>query len=565
MSPKQALEGLSILGRAARLRTAAPVNKARALAAAASRNMSGGPQDDGKVNPIGDDTLLDKKAKMLRAEAVAEADRFRVVKPSYSDILDSVLPPKAGRQDSAQKDIQSTMTAKAIEAIHDNPSDPFLDKSLTQKPGILKTVLMSIIGLNPEVKTNGNGRIKKRILIIGYGNMLQPMVSSLYKAHGDDIEVIICSPNGRGTKIIPDGVEYFTSPDQLANDSFDVLMIGMKPQQFESSIVDYKGKLRKEDGTVISILAGISVKQIAKHFPDNTYIARAMPNLASKAEKGAAAVLHYMPETEDQVSFVVKFLESSGIVLPVFTEDAINKVTAISGSGPAYIFYAIQVYAEAAKDVDFDCNIAKCKKFFGDKMQAAHDIIKKGLEDGKSMDAIEKTMYADVENKEGIKGLFLNEKGSIRNILTKVIELTGSTPQNSYCQFLIIKSFIDAAKDLKLDGKTSEKLALQTVLGSIVLAFGSEKTVNTLREEVTSKGGTTEAALKVLMGQDESYSIRDRFKLSVKSAYDRAVELSKPAEAVGEKKIPAAEAPQASPVVLDSNPVDGSKKDQHQK
>jgi pyrroline-5-carboxylate reductase len=105
-------------------------------------------------------------------------------------------------------------------------------------------------------------------------------------------------------------------------------------------------------------------------------------------------------------------------------------------------------------------------------------------------------------------------------LMNAVTATSGSGPAYIY---LFIESLIRAGTRLGLKKEIAEKLVLQTVKGSIELLLQSKKTPEELRKQVTSPGGTTEAALKVF----EKRVFHDIVHLAVLSAHDRSKELSK--------------------------------------
>jgi pyrroline-5-carboxylate reductase len=87
--------------------------------------------------------------------------------------------------------------------------------------------------------------------------------------------------------------------------------------------------------------------------------------------------------------------------------------------------------------------------------------------------------------------------------------------------FWFIEQLAASAEKLGVPSEVSRKLALHTVLGAAKLAASSSETPATLRRNVTSKGGTTEAALKVF----EEERLAERFRRAVEAASRRATEL----------------------------------------
>jgi pyrroline-5-carboxylate reductase len=103
--------------------------------------------------------------------------------------------------------------------------------------------------------------------------------------------------------------------------------------------------------------------------------------------------------------------------------------------------------------------------------------------------------------------------------LDAVTALSGSGP--AYF-FLLMEAMIIAGRELGLDDNVAEKLTIQTALGAARMADGSKEDVTTLRERVTSKGGTTESAIKYF----ENSNFHQLVKKAMQEAHDRSITLA---------------------------------------
>lgn len=137
-------------------------------------------------------------------------------------------------------------------------------------------------------------------------------------------------------------VDVTDSNIDVCKDS-DVVILAVKPQDFAS--IGIAGKL-KGDAIIISIMAGVKVAVVRKILDGHKYIARVMPNLPALISEGISGF--YAPFLNaGQKKIVVSVLKTLGDVVEVSDEDDINKITAISGSGPAYIFYFIKALRDS--------------------------------------------------------------------------------------------------------------------------------------------------------------------------------------------------------------------------
>lgn len=204
-----------------------------------------------------------------------------------------------------------------------------------------------------------------------------------------------------------------------------VLVLAIKPQSLPEAAPGI-APLAPAGSLVVSILAGKTIANLRQALPEARAIVRAMPNLPASIGRGATGAFA-SPETDRrQVEVAGRLLACNGTVEWLADESLIDAVTALSGSGPAYVFHLVEAMAEAGTEVGLEPDLAF-------------------------------------------------------------------------------------------------RLARATVVGSAALLDASGQSPAQLRESVTSKGGTTAAALEVLMGEG---GLRPLMARAIAAAKRRAGELS---------------------------------------
>lgn len=144
--------------------------------------------------------------------------------------------------------------------------------------------------------------------------------------------------------------ELQTSPDAFIRE-MDLLIICVKPQDFSALAESIKPYLHK-DQIVLSIMAGITVSRLQQEL-ELPKVVRAMPNLPSQIGMGMT-VFTISEEVSRVETFTVQnLLSTTGKVLFVENEALIDSSTAVSGSGPAYVFYIMQGMIDRAKQMGF--------------------------------------------------------------------------------------------------------------------------------------------------------------------------------------------------------------------
>lgn len=261
---------------------------------------------------------------------------------------------------------------------------------------------------------------KFRIGVIGGGNMGTAILAGIYK----DYHVAVCEEDPSRRAILK---RRFRLPVVDVHDlceNSDVIILAVKPQGFDTLLASIKPHVRKTH-IVVSIAAGITTAYIEKRLPEQARVIRTMPNLPAQVKQGVTGICAGRYATARDTARIRKVFQSVGSAF-VLEEKLIDAVTAVSGSGPAYVF-------------------------------------------------------------------------------------------------LVIESWMAAAANLGLEKQMSGQMILDTFKGAIKLLEESGEDASQLRERVTSKGGTTAAALN----QFAKHQIGQTFKDALKSARDRAKELSR--------------------------------------
>ncbi|MEA3305772.1 MAG: pyrroline-5-carboxylate reductase [Candidatus Omnitrophota bacterium] len=145
-------------------------------------------------------------------------------------------------------------------------------------------------------------------------------------------------------------------PGELA-DFCAIILLAIKPQDFENA----RGKIREaldSSKLIISIVAGITLKQIVGRLKQGARAARVMPNMPCLVNQGVSALCYNNFTAPGDKEFVRKMFTSIGDIVEV-DEGDMDAVTAVSGSGPAYFFYLTQVLEECAIDMGIDKEKAK--------------------------------------------------------------------------------------------------------------------------------------------------------------------------------------------------------------
>ena len=269
-------------------------------------------------------------------------------------------------------------------------------------------------------------RLSRPLLLIGCGKMGGAMLAGWMESGIAGGGVVVLDPMGAGDFAGRDGVTIHKDMADLPADlDPEVVVLAVKPQQMADA-APYAARYTGPGTVFMSIAAGTNISFFAGHLGEGAAIVRAMPNTPAAIGQGITVTCPNANVSDAQLAMCTALLGAIGEVLSVDDEALIDPVTAVSGSGPAYVFLLIECLAEA------------------------------GVEAG-------------------------------------------------------------------LPRELADRLALVTVAGAGQLALRGDDAPAQLRKNVTSPGGTTQAALEVLMADDGMQQIMTR---AVAAATKRGQELA---------------------------------------
>ncbi|HEX4190114.1 MAG TPA: pyrroline-5-carboxylate reductase [Marmoricola sp.] len=182
------------------------------------------------------------------------------------------------------------------------------------------------------------------VAIIGAGVMGETLLSGLIRGGHQVKDLLVGEKRAERAAELRDkyGVEVVGNIEAAAADT--VLLI-VKPQDMTDVLVEIAPHLRPGQ-LLVSLAAGITTAAIEKHVPAGVAVVRVMPNTPALVDEGMAAISPGSHCTEDHLVLTEGLLAATGRVVRV-PEKQQDAVTAISGSGPAYLFFVVEAMIEA--------------------------------------------------------------------------------------------------------------------------------------------------------------------------------------------------------------------------
>lgn len=196
-----------------------------------------------------------------------------------------------------------------------------------------------------------------KIGFIGGGNMAQAILGGLIaKGHSGADCVVVEPVEAAREKLRAWGVNTASHADDRLT-ACDVIVLAVKPQMMREAIAPLRGRL--SDQLVISIAAGVAIRDLSRWLGSDTPIVRAMPNTPALIQAGITGLYATTAVTDAGRRIADTLLGAVGKTTWFDREDMLDAVTAVSGSGPAYVFYFIEALEQAANELGFTAEQAR--------------------------------------------------------------------------------------------------------------------------------------------------------------------------------------------------------------
>ncbi len=200
---------------------------------------------------------------------------------------------------------------------------------------------------------------KMKIAVVGFGVMGKAIVSSLIgTGRVDRKSLTVVEPNPERLELLK---EEFTINGALdsagAINQADIVILAIKPQGLNLAAKSIKGNIR-EDALLISIMAGVSLDTLREKIGIQQII-RAMPNTPAQIGMGVTVWVTTEQVKEDKKDVATEILQTLGEEVMVDEENYLDMATALSGTGPAYVFLFMEAMIEAGVHMGFPRRIAE--------------------------------------------------------------------------------------------------------------------------------------------------------------------------------------------------------------
>lgn len=191
----------------------------------------------------------------------------------------------------------------------------------------------------------------QKIAFIGAGNMATAIAQGLHAL--GNYQLSVADP-------YQPAIERWNKDYQATtfNPIADAVILAVKPQQFAQAALSLKTQL-SPNTLIISVMAGVTVASISQALNGHSAVVRTMPNTPARIAQGITALYPTKDCSAAQKELAQNILHSIGQTVWLEDESLIDAVTAVSGSGPAYVFYMTQAITQAGIDLGLPADVAK--------------------------------------------------------------------------------------------------------------------------------------------------------------------------------------------------------------
>lgn len=199
------------------------------------------------------------------------------------------------------------------------------------------------------------------VLLIGCGKMGSAMLDGWIRQGKSPTSIIVIEPTDIVAKELHKkyGITVYTTRQEIhPNFQPDVVIFAIKPQLINDVVPGY-AKIGHQHTVFITIAAGKTIRTFEHFLGEDKAIVRVMPNLPAIIGMGAIVACPNTITKPEQKKHCTDLLSANGTVYWINDENQMDAITAISGSGPAYIFYFIECLTACAKSLGLPEELAR--------------------------------------------------------------------------------------------------------------------------------------------------------------------------------------------------------------
>ena len=200
--------------------------------------------------------------------------------------------------------------------------------------------------------------LKGTLVLVGAGKMGGAMLEGWLRQGADPKKIVALDPSPPAeVKALLENHGVRLNPDVAGIADAEVILVAVKPQLMEE-VLPRVVCLGASRPLVLSIAAGKTIASFERHFGAGTPVIRTIPNTPAAVGRGITAMVSNPHVSPAQSLLARTLLSAIGEVVTVEEESLIDAVTAVSGSGPAYVFYLTECLAAAGEKAGLPADLA---------------------------------------------------------------------------------------------------------------------------------------------------------------------------------------------------------------
>ncbi len=201
-------------------------------------------------------------------------------------------------------------------------------------------------------------RLAGTLVLVGAGKMGGAMLEGWLKGGAEASRIVALDPAPPPeVKALIESAGVRLNPDVATIRDAEVVVVAVKPQLMEG-VLPGVASLGNSKPLILSVAAGKTIASFERHFGADAAVIRTIPNTPAAVGRGITAMAANANVSPPQMALARTLLEAVGEVVTVENEEMIDAVTAVSGSGPAYVFYLTECLAAAGEKVGLPKDLA---------------------------------------------------------------------------------------------------------------------------------------------------------------------------------------------------------------
>ncbi len=201
---------------------------------------------------------------------------------------------------------------------------------------------------------------KTKIAVIGAGHMAKHLIEGLLLKGVEPQSIVATRRTAKPLEKLAKEYGVCVSQDNIsAINTANIVFLSAKPTDIKQIVLPLLPLIKKNKPIIISLAVGLRIEKIKEWLQGYPLIVRAMPNLPVKISEGVIGLCAQETFPNDKKDSVNQLMHLLGRVFWLDAEEQVDRLAAISGSGPAYFFYFMASLQYAALQVGFDEELAR--------------------------------------------------------------------------------------------------------------------------------------------------------------------------------------------------------------